>query len=86
MPRYFFHTRIGGDLISDPQGADLRDPDQVARVMIRQLLREGGRPEAAPRDLITAILEVTDEAGEIVLEFPFSEVLIDPADRPPTTH
>jgi len=38
MPRYFFNTRIGDELISDPEGEDLRNPDrawEVARAMIR---------------------------------------------------
>jgi hypothetical protein len=29
MPRYFFNTRIGADLISDPKGMVLRDPDHA---------------------------------------------------------
>lgn len=83
MPRYFFNTRIGDDLIVDNNGTDLRDPDQaweVARSTIRQLLKaEGAQP-----NLLNAILEVTDAGGEIVLEFPFSEALLD-ADAPLAT-
>jgi hypothetical protein len=85
MPRYFFNTRIGDNLISDPEGEELRDPDHawdVARAMIRQLLQE----ENEQPNLLTARLEVTDEAGEVVLEFPFSEVIVTPEDDPPTTH
>jgi hypothetical protein len=85
MPRYFFNTRIGDDLIPDPEGAELRDPDhawEVARSMIQEILRDqSGLPSLA-----TAALEVTDEQGEVVLEFPFSEALIAPPDDPPTTH
>ena len=33
-----------------------------------------------------AVLEVTDQQGEVVLEFPFSEALIPPPEEPPTTH
>ncbi|HEY0235500.1 MAG TPA: hypothetical protein VGC86_10690 [Afipia sp.] len=88
MPRYFFNTRIGDDLIPDQTGAELRDPDhawEVARVTILQLLKvQPGEKASGPR-LMTAILEVTDKAGEVVLEFPFSEALID-RDTPPTTH
>ena len=85
MPRYFFNTRIGQELIGDTEGAELRDPDhawEVARAMIRDLLEEGGDSQS----LLGAILEVTDEAGEIVLEFPFSEALLDPRDESPTSH
>src|SRR5437762_1516772 len=72
MPRYFFNTRIGDELISDPEGEELRNPDrawEVARAMIRELLKT----EGAENGLLNAILEVTDGEGEIVLEFPFAE-------------
>lgn len=85
MPRYFFNTRVGDDLIPDTEGEVLRDPDhawEVARAMIQELLRE----EGSQPNLLTASLEVTDEAGNVVLEFPFSEALIGPVDVPPTTH
>jgi hypothetical protein len=79
MPRYFFNTRLGDEIVDDPDGEMLRNPDhawEVARAMIMQLLRS----EGAQRDLLAAVLEVTDERGEIVLEFPFSEALLDSAD------
>ncbi|CAO4152476.1 DUF6894 family protein [Methylorubrum aminovorans] len=80
MPRYFFHTRIAADTLTDEDGVELLDPDQawrVARATIRASLEdEGGDPR-----LVAAILVVTDEAGEVVLEFPFAEA-IDAADDP----
>jgi hypothetical protein len=85
MPRYFFNTRIGNELILDPEGEELRNPDQawhVARATIREILKtEGG--EAG---LLNAILEVTDDEGEIVLEFPFAEAIIDPSEEAATKH
>jgi len=85
MPRYFFNIRIGNDLISDPKGAELRDPDhawEVARTMILDILRDQhGQPS-----LVAAVLEVMDEAGEAVLELPFSEALIPAPEQPPTKH
>jgi hypothetical protein len=84
MPRYFFHTRIGEMLISDPDGAELQDPDhawRVARATIRQLLSD----EEQTPELLSAVLEVTDADGEIVLEFPFTEAL-DILDDPPSMH
>ena len=85
MPRYFFNTRIGDELIADPEGEELRDPDrawEVARAMIRELLKT----EGAERGLLNAILEVTDDEGEIVLEFPFTEAILDLPDAPATKH
>jgi hypothetical protein len=85
MPRYFFNTRIGDELIDDPEGEELRNPDrawEVARAMILELIKT----EGADGVLLTAVIEVTDDDGEIVLEFPFSEALIDMGDASVTKH
>jgi hypothetical protein len=76
MPRYYFNTRIGDELISDPDGEVLREPDrawEMARAMIRELLKTDGADGA----LLSATIEVTDDEGEIVLEFPFAEAILD---------
>lgn len=76
MPRYFFNTRIDDTYVPDADGVELRDPDQawtVARATIVELLKEEGQSAS----LLNASLEVTDAKGEIVLEFPFSEALLD---------
>jgi len=85
MPRYFFNTRIGDELIADPEGEELRNADrawEIARAMIRELLKT----EDAGAGLLNAILEVTDDEGEIVLEFPFAEAVLDISDEPVTKH
>lgn len=85
MPRFFFNTRIGDELISDPEGEELRDPDrawEIARAMIRELLKI----EGAEGGLLNAVLEVTDDTGEIVLEFPFTEAILGFPDTPATKH
>jgi hypothetical protein len=85
MPRYFFNTHIGDELISDPEGEELRDLDrawEVARAMIRELLKT----EGVERGLLNATLEVTDDEGEVVLEFPFAEAMLDMSDEPVTKH
>ncbi len=85
MPRYFFNTRIGDELIDDPEGEELRNPDrawEVARAMILELIKSEGAEGA----LMNAVIEVTDDDGEIVLEFPFSEALLDLPDRQQTRH
>jgi hypothetical protein len=89
MPRYFFNTRIGDELIADPEGEELRNPDrawEVARTMICELLKIEGM-----EGLMRAVLEVTDDEGEIVLEFPFPEAALegidaDEDDIPVTKH
>jgi hypothetical protein len=89
MPRYFFNTRIGDELIADPEGEELGNPDrawEVARTMIRELLKIEGM-----EGLMRAVLEVTDDEGEVVLEFPFAEAILegidtDDTDMPVTKH
>lgn len=85
MPRYFFHTQIGDDLIADPTGVELRDPDEAwekARDTIRAALNE--RQDHAL--LLTACLIVADAAGDVVLEFPFSEAVTPPTLDDPILH
>jgi hypothetical protein len=85
MPRYFFNTRIDNELILDPEGEELRDPDHawnVARTTIREILKT----ESGPAGLLNAILEVTDNDGEIVLEFPFAEAILDGSEDSGTRH
>ncbi len=85
MPQYFFNIRVGNDLILDPEGEELRDPDhawRAARTTIREILRSDGEQ----RTILNAVLEVTDTAGEIVLEFPFTEAILDQVGRSSTRH
>jgi hypothetical protein len=85
MPRYFFNTRIGDELVADPEGEELRNPDrawEVARAMIREILKT----EGVQNGLLSATLEVTDDDGEIVLEFPFAEAILDSPGQHQTKH
>ena len=85
MPRYFFNTRIGDDIIPDVEGEELRDADhawEVAKAMVEELLEE----EGTNPNLLAAALVVTDQKGDIVLEFPFSETLPAEPDLPSTRH
>jgi hypothetical protein len=85
MPRYFFNTRIGEELIKDPDGEQLRDPDhawEIAQAMVLELLRsEGSSPT-----LLSAVIEVTDDDGEVVLEFPVTEAIVELPDEHATRH
>jgi hypothetical protein len=85
MPRYYFNTRIGNEVIDDPEGEELRNPDsawEIARAMIEELLKT----EGVRAGLLNAVLEVTDDEGEIVLEFPFVEAILGMPDDSATKH
>ena len=85
MTRYFFNTRIGDELVEDPEGEEQRNADrawEVARAMIMELLRS----EGAVAPLLSAVIEVTDEEGDVVLEFPFSEAFFELPDQSVTRH
>ena len=85
MPRYFFNTRIDDDTIPDVEGEELRDADhawEVAKGMIQELLEEEGDHP----NLLTASLVVTNQKGEVVLEFPFSEALTAGEETTATRH
>jgi hypothetical protein len=85
MPRYFFNTRIGEELIVDPDGEELRDSDrafEIARAMILELLRSEGTSPT----LLNAVIEVMGDDGEIVLEFPFTEAIVELPDENATRH
>ncbi|MEE7477454.1 DUF6894 family protein [Methylobacterium hispanicum] len=75
MPRYFFHTHIGDDVVVDPEGSELADVEaarEAARVLALQLLQGAdGDP-----DLLKAVLFVADEAEDVVLEFPLVDALV----------
>jgi hypothetical protein len=91
QPSGFIHAAIflqhphRHELILDPEGEELRDPDQawnVARTTIREILKTEGEQAG----LLRAILEVTDDEGEIVLEFPFTEAILDGSEDSETRH
>lgn len=75
MPRYFFNVHLGQDVLSDPDGQVLRDADQAweATKVMAQNLMATEFPQ--PVNWAACQIEVKDEAGEIVLEFPFLEAV-----------
>lgn len=85
MHRYFFNTHIGRDIIKDQDGTTLRDADQVWEVA-RDTAQEMMRDPANQARLLPAILVVTDEKGDVVLEFPFAEAVALPSQDPSTVH
>jgi hypothetical protein len=75
MPRYFFNVHVGDDVISDPEGQNLRDADQaweVARAMAHGLMNTKFE---RPVDWTASHIVVRDDLDEVVLEFPFVEAI-----------
>lgn len=75
MPRYFFNVHIGEAVISDPEGEEFQDADEAweaTKAMAQDLM---AAEFSKPVDWSSAHIEVKDEAGEIVLEFPFLEAV-----------
>ena len=75
MPSYFFHLCRAGSRLTDDKGQTLRDPDQAwetAKAVALDLMK-GAPSDEAPWS--SYHFEVTDEAGEVVLEFPFAEAV-----------
>ena len=65
MPRYFFNTRIGRELILDPEGEELRDPEELAAVRrLRALLADLAPVEAAT--LLRERIESTQTNAELL--------------------
>jgi len=75
MPRYFFNVHIGEDALVDPEGQDLRDPDQawdVAKAMAQNLMNTKFEQ---PINWAASHIEVKDDMDEVILELPFLEAL-----------
>lgn len=75
MPRYFLHVHIGRDVIRDPEGQEFRDADEAwnATQAIARNIMNTDLPQ--PVNWASCYIEVQDEKGEIVLEFPFLEAI-----------
>jgi hypothetical protein len=75
MPRYHFHVSLEGTLLRDPEGRELPDADAAwehARMAAVDLMQtDFGQPV----NWAWSHFEVTDETGQIVLEFPFTEAM-----------
>ena len=74
-------TERGHAVASQPTGmAGLRHAIDERPDLVTQLAQ---RADGA---LLSAVIEVTDDDGEIVLEFPFTEAILDHPDRSITKH
>ena len=83
MPRYFFHFRDQSGLKEDYEGEDLADlpaVEETAMASAKEIIAEGllgGKPV-----LTDFSFEVYDEAGHLMLAFPFSEAAAKPGAAP----
>jgi len=80
VPRYYFDFVDGESTLTDDEGADLPDADaayETAQSLALSLLQEPGAGAAMTR----ASFVVRDEAGAVVLEYPFAEALGPPGTR-----
>lgn len=85
MPRYFFHTQIGDDVVTDESGSVLRDADAAWTVARETIWATMAEPRNQTR-LIGACLVVTDEAGDVVFEFLFAEAMVSSPGADGTLH
>ena len=70
MPSYFFHVRIGGALIEDPDGLQLSNANSIrdeCRRAVREILAEEKGYEASD----DVELVIVDELGRTVAVVPF---------------
>lgn len=75
MPRYFFHLDSPRGRVTDPDGMEFDDPDrawEAARDTARELMKAEPSSDV---NWLTCSFVVTDAAGGIVFELPFSEVV-----------
>ena len=75
MPRFFLNLRDRDRLIDDPEGEEADDLAAIARSVQTTIEDIFGRPETygEPQRWNRFVFEVTNEAGEIVLEVPLAD-------------
>jgi hypothetical protein len=72
VPRYFFHTRDGDQLVADESGLELRDAEAAREEALRAAGDMVHDASIAGRDVSSQRLEVVDETGAPVLSVAFS--------------
>jgi len=75
VPRYYLSVRYNGRLYRDEEGEEAPSDLEIAiraRETARDLVKT---PSYAIPDWLDCTLEVTDDAGRVVLSLPFAEAL-----------
>ena len=75
MARYFFHLRVGNELIEDEDGSDLSDPDQVRSQALRTGRELWANACKAGKELVAEAILVADEHGRSVMSMPLADAL-----------
>jgi hypothetical protein len=75
MPRYFFHLCRDDVKFPDDAGQTLKDPDQAWEAARATALDLMNSDEVQETSWSTYRFEVTDESGNVLLEFPFLEAI-----------
>ncbi|MGO4573914.1 DUF6894 family protein [Microvirga sp. 2TAF3] len=75
MPRYFFNVHLGEDVLEDPEGQEFRDADEAWEATRATALDLMKAEFSQPVNWASCYIEVKNEAGEIILEFPFLEAV-----------
>lgn len=74
MPRYFFDTFDGDRLITDSEGIELPDLEQV-KAEAQRALPDLARDVLPDGDQKTFIVSVRDEAGQVILRAALSLIV-----------
>lgn len=75
MVRYYFHLRDGVERLLDPQGADVDDPAQLARMALKEA-RAVVAQEALEGEInLQQRIEIEDEGGNLVHSLSFADAV-----------
>jgi len=79
--RYYFHLRDGVERLLDPQGADVDDPAQLARMALKEA-RAVVAQEALEGEInLQQRIEIEDEGGNLVHSLSFADAVRIVSDR-----
>jgi hypothetical protein len=73
--RYYFHLRDGVERLLDPQGADVDDPAQLARMALKEA-RAVVAQEALEGEInLQQRIEIEDEGGNLIHSLSFADAV-----------
>lgn len=76
MPRYYFHVRTTGDLVTDPEGSDLVD---LMAARAEAIANARGAMSASILEGIdlsgSAAVEIHDDTGRLLMRVPYSDAI-----------